>query len=157
MSFQGYTLSSATNQIKAHLAGRHLLCSFKPLSGRAIPPGKYKLSAPMKNVIYGPFVLLSPVSRSSAPRDWIDIYSRSQGLGRAGIQSTQWIDNPAIDWIDNPSIAWIENAAPCFNQQGIFVLVGKPLAGRNAILITWGFADFISALAQTGGSEITVS
>ncbi len=148
MSFQNYALSSATNQIRAILAGKHLLCSFKRLSGSAIPPGKYKLSAPMKNMVYGQFVLLSPVSRSLG---WIDNPVRAAG----------WIDNPvrAAGWVGNPARGadWIENPIPNLDQEGIFVLVGKPITGRNAILITSGFADFISALAQTRGSEITVS
>jgi hypothetical protein len=170
MSFHSIRFDQTSNTMLANLAGRLVTCLFRPLSGGAIPPGSYKLSAPMQNSVYGPFVLLSSASRPTVTgqggnnKIWIDIQPRA-ATRRA---TATWIE-PRLGWIEPragslgsskdwiSSSGWIESPATYVNEQGLFVLVGKPLAGRNTIEITGGFAEFISALAQTGGSEVTIS
>ena len=183
MSFYSIKLDPASKQFHANLAGKLVSCVFNPMSGMAIPPGNYKISAPMRNTVYGPFALLAALGNPlGIGRDWISkgwIEPRVSGQGLRA----QWIDiRPGVPvgraswievrsgfsganagWIDphfgiqNSRTSWIENPSSYVDQQGIFVIVGKPLSGRNAIEITAGFSELISALAQAGGSEVIVS
>jgi len=98
----------------------------------------------MHNSVYGTFALLSP-TRAASPwgMGWIDIHGPSAQAGK------DWIDlRGSADWIELPSLV---------NQPGVFVLLEQPLAGRNTILITGGFADLMGALHQAGGATVTVA
>jgi len=133
------TLHSAFHQLRANLAGKFLTCSFRPLCGAALPQGRYKISAPMHNSVYGTFALLSA---AGVGRGWID----------RGVE-TGWIDRGVeTGWIER---GWITTG--WINQPEVFVLVAKPLAGRNCIVITSGFAEFMAALQQAGGASVTVT
>jgi hypothetical protein len=181
MSFYSIKLDSASKQMHSNLAGKLVSCVFNPMSGGAIPPGNYKISAPMRNTVYGPFALLAALGNLlGMGKDWISkgwIEPRVPGQGvralwidiRPGVPvgKATWIDARSgfsganAGWIDlgiqNSGTSWIENPSSYVDQQGIFVIVGKPLSGRNTIEITAGFSELISALAQAGGSEVIVS
>ncbi len=194
MSFHSIKFNQTSNTMTANLAGRLCTCLFKPLTGGAIPPGTYKLSAPMQNSVYGPFALLSSASRFTGMGQggsntyWIEprsgwIEPRTVGwieprtVGWIEPRTVGWIDPRTVGWIEPRIVGWIEpragslgsskgrisssdwveSPATYLNRHGLFVLVGKPLGGRNTIEITGGFAEFISALAKTGGVEVTLS
>jgi hypothetical protein len=136
------TLHSAFNQLRANLAGKFLTCFFRPLLGATLPPGKYKISSPMHNSVYGTFALLSaagPAAGVAGHKDWLSAAGPAVGLA----------DHK--DWVTRSD--WIEFS---INQSGVFVLVARPLAGRNGIVITSGFAELMAALQQAGGATVTV-
>jgi hypothetical protein len=137
------TLHSASSRITARLAGTCLTSFFRQPSGRAIPTGNYIISAPMHNSVYGTFALLSPVRGAAGlGMDWIMIRVKPQaGKGQVNLQA-DWVT------IDPPLLA---------NRPGVFVLVEKLLAGRNAIVVTGGFAELMGALQQAGGATVTVA
>ena len=178
MSFHSIKFNQTSNTMSAHLAGRLCTCLFKPLSGGAIPPGSYKLSSPMQNSVYGPFALLSSASRFTGMGQggsntyWIEPRSgwiEPGTIGWIDPRTVGWIEPRIVGWIEPragilgsskgriSSSDWVESPATYVNRHGLFVLVGKPLGGRNTIEITGGFAEFISALAKTGGVEVTLS
>src|ERR1039457_2278302 len=135
------TLHSAFNQLRANLAGKFLTCFFRPLLGATLPPGKYKISSPMHNSVYGTFALLSaagPAAGVAGHKDWLSAAGPAAGLA----------DHK--DWVTRSD--WIEFS---INQSGVFVLVARPLAGRNGIVITSGFAELMAALQQAGGATVT--
>ena len=57
------------------------------------------------------------------------------------------------DWIEK---GWVSPPGQV-NQPGVFVLLDKPLAGRNGIVITSGFAELMAALQQGGATTVTIS
>ena len=64
--------------------------------------------------------------------------------------------NPGVvngDWIES---GWVAPPGQ-INQPGVFVLVDKPLAGRNTIVVAMGFAELMAALPQARGATVTVS
>jgi len=149
------TLHSASNRLTAQLAGTYVTSIFRQPSGKAIPPGNYILSAPMHNSVYGTFALLSP-TREASPQGmlwidlWIDIPVAASGKDWVSSrESADWVTTrESAGWIDLPSVV---------NQPGVFVLLERPLAGRNTILITAGFAELTAALHQAGGATVTVA
>jgi hypothetical protein len=152
------TLHSAFNQLRANLAGKFLTCFFRPLLGATLPPGKYKISSPMHNSVYGTFALLSaagPAAGVAGHKDWLSAAGPAAGV--AGHKDWLSAAGPAVgladhkDWVTRSD--WIEFS---INQSGVFVLVARPLAGRNGIVITSGFAELMAALQQAGGATVTV-
>jgi hypothetical protein len=163
-------LHSASNRISGYLAGKVFNCLFRPPPGGALPPGNYKISAPMHNSVYGTFALLTAVGPFANPalrpgatinKDWIT----RPGAGWVNDSRKDWIDQPGKDWISRPGTdwvsragaGWIENPLSQVNQPGVVVLVGKPLAGRNTIVIISSFSELMAALEHAGGAAITVS
>ena len=138
------TLHSASNRLTAQLGGTYVTSLFRQPSGKGIPPGHYTLSAPMHNSVYGTFALLSPAREASVwGMGWIDIH------GPVGAAAEDWVTTrESAGWIDLPSLV---------NQPEVFVLLEQPLAGRNIILMTDGFAELMAALHQAGGATVTVA
>ncbi|MGH9647861.1 MAG: hypothetical protein ACRD4E_13710 [Bryobacteraceae bacterium] len=108
----------------------------------------------MQNSIYGTFALLTaagPVLGAAirpgalAGKDWVN---------------TGWINNSSMNagWVNRDWIhsGWVSPPGQ-INQPGVFVLMDKPLAGRNGLVITSGFAELMAALQQAGGANVTVS
>jgi hypothetical protein len=158
------TLHSASNRLTAQLAGTYVTSIFRQPSGKAIPPGNYILSAPMHNSVYGTFALLSP-TREASPQGmlwidlWIDIPVAASGKDWVSSrESADWVTTrESADWVTTrESAGWIDLPS-VVNQPGVFVLLERPLAGRNTILITAGFAELTAALHQAGGATVTVA
>ena len=158
MNLSSIPLRSTSNRITGSLAGRPISCFFHPVSG-GLPPGNYKISGPMRNSVYGTFALLTAAGPAPgaavqpgalAGKDWISAGWIEKGWIEKGWMNAGWVNR---DWIES---GWVSPPGQ-INQPGVFVVMDKPLAGRNGIVVTSGFAELMAALQQAGGATVTVS
>ncbi len=164
------TLHSASNLIRVQVAGKNLNCPFRSLSGAAVPPGNYTISAPMHNSVYGTFAVLSATRAASGPAlhgaaGWINKDWVSPGIAGLGWINKGWVSAPSLNkdwvnssvnqsgWVTNSGADWVQNVS----EPGVYVMVEKAVSVRNAILITGGFTQLMAALQQAGGATVTVA
>lgn len=150
MEYSANTLHSASNQITGNLGGKFLNCSFHPVAGGSLPPGKYKLSRPMHNSVYGTFALATLMGSTRGAGA-----SRTQWIEKQWLQK-QWLSAGWVtkDWINKD---WVNNSLTGAGDPGVFVIAGSHLSGRNGIVVTRGFNELMAALGETGGGMIIVS
>ena len=172
------TLHSASHRITAQLGSQLLNLTFHPPSGGAIPPGNYSLSRPMHNSVYGTFALLSLTRPAAGAAGWINqgwINPRlHSGWVNQGSLGKNWIGSDWINpragnrggvnrdwvnqgWLTQAGADWVQNPMQAANQPGVFVVVERPLAGRNSIVIVAGFAELMRGLEAAGGATVTVA
>jgi len=130
------------------VSGKRVQVQFRPV-GNAPPPGNYTLLPAVQDPIYGQVVLMAPQSggwQNAAIKPWMPGFSLG-GLVSAGSVAEK------VGWLAGA----IKDGGRGSNLGGlVFVLSDRPIAGMNSLVVTFGFADLISALRLSGGATISV-
>ncbi|HEY2431935.1 MAG TPA: hypothetical protein VGI12_04605 [Vicinamibacterales bacterium] len=132
-------LKFSNNIITGNLGGKPIQCVVRMSQGTGLPiSGEYTVRPPTSDPIFGRTALVilskSAVSRAVDPLKEAKLFTPGR---------VSW------DYIKTPS------GAPQAGVQ-MLILSDKPIAGRNCLIVTLGFADLMSGLDASGGATLTV-
>ncbi len=149
-------LNAGSGVMQGDLGGRVFHCSLHPLSFH-LPPGKYWISAPLQNSVYGEFALVTRADVlqhekwiGPVAEKWISPMSQNW----ISPTSEKWINPMSQNWINPMSEKWISPGSSF--SGGPVVLTGQLLPGRKCLVLMPGFADLMDALRSGGGASITI-
>jgi hypothetical protein len=83
------------------LGGKFLNCTLMPQSFN-LPPGRYKVSAPMRNSVFGMFALITP---AEGWEKWVAVESGHKWLGP--VAGDKWIGASGQKWLGPSSEKWL--------------------------------------------------
>ncbi len=139
-------LKFSSNTITGNLGGKPIHCVIRMSQGTGAPPsGEYTVRPPTNDPVYGRTALVIPskFANDIGPRTpSAKLISPASSSSNAPGARVSW------DWIKMPSGA----------QAGVQMLVlsDKPIAGRNCLIVSQGFADLMQGLDASGGATLTV-
>ena len=167
-------LKLSNNMITGNLAGKPIHCRVRMGPGTGSPaPGEYVVPAPESDPIYGYTAMVVPLRPGSigvaqglhfkvpgaqtaikfayAPASKVN----TPGLGSsAGIFKAPGLTSSAGGGaMESAGGAGAE--AQSLTKQ-VLVLSDKPIAGRNCLIVSLGFADLMLGLQATAGATLTV-
>jgi hypothetical protein len=157
-SFIWFRPSSA---LTGSVGGKNIHVMIRP-GGAAPPPGKYEIHPPVEDPIYGMVALMMPVGSPGAlvsgkQEKWQPAMMASPGALVSGKQE-KWQPTmmmmPASK-VNVPSMDAKQFQSPSEATQ-VFVISHNPIPGRNAVVVSSGFADLMDALQAGGGATIQV-
>jgi hypothetical protein len=140
-------LKFSSNTITGNLGGKSIHCVVRMSQGTGSPmPGEYTVRPPTSDPLFGRTALVIPSKFAN------DIGPRVLSAKLMGPASSP-VNTPGArvswDWIKMPS------GAPQAGVQ-MLVLSDKPIAGRNCLIVSQGFADLLQGLDASGGATLTV-
>lgn len=146
-------LKFSKNAITGNLAGKPIHCVARITEGTGSPlAGVYTIPPPMRDPVYGLTALLLPLEQGGTRT-------------AAGINYIKWCVQAkatalADKWIEMPSALASAAAGGAAEAKaraaGVLVLSDKPIAGRNCLVVSLGFADLMLGLEASGGATLTV-
>ena len=146
-------LTFSNNAITGNLAGKPIHCAVRMSQGTGSPArGEYVIPPPASDAIYGKTALLFPLTQGSTglPAGW----------AQAGLNFGYAPTNIKIGYAPtNIKISSVAASAGAERQalaKEVLVLSDKPIAGRNCLVVSLGFADLMLGLEASGGATLTV-
>lgn len=153
-AYESITLEFQSGFISGMLAGKSLNCLVNPSQG-SVPAGVYQIQPPMDDVVFGQLAVMTPVGRA-------DGGAVSGAYEFSGASASSF--DKAIKMVGpggaSESIASSASAGDFIKFVGpghgaaSFVLSSRPIPGRNCLVISSNFADFMDALKSTGGATV---
>jgi len=129
-----FQLRSGT--LAGNLGTRFLYCMIRPGKDWAVPPaGDYEILPPRNDPIYGRFAVMVRSGSGGGTRLGSALACATAGAAVA----------TAVGFADSTAAGQI------------FVLSGGQVSGRNNIIFSSGFPEFMDALQTGGGARVTVA
>lgn len=145
----------------AHIGGRTFHLMIQPRG--APPPGNYDIHPPVQDPVYGMLALMLPAAGPAAPhgeKDWkYWTYQPAMHANAPAALSPYQpvkLGSPAYAKMVSPAAGLSRPESPSQGPQ-VFVISDRPIPGRNAVVISSGFADLMDALRASGGATIQVT
>lgn len=147
-------LKFSKNAITGNLAGKPIHCVARITEGTGSPPaGVYTIPPPMRDPVYGLTALLLPLEQGGAPGTAAGInYIKGYAQAKASALAEKWAAPPSA----LVAAAGGSTAEAKAMATGVLVLSDKPIAGRNCLVVSLGFADLMLGLETSGGATLTV-
>ena len=148
-------LKLSNNMITGNLAGKPIHCVVRMSQGTGSPArGEYVIPPPVSDPIYGHTAMVIALKPGS-PGVAQGLHFKVPGLGSsAGIFKTPGLSSSAGGGaMESAGGAGAERQSQT-NQ--VLVLSDKPIAGRNCLVVSMGFADLMLGLEASGGATLTV-
>ena len=147
-------LKLSNNMITGNLAGKPIHCVVRMSQGTGSPArGDYVIPPPVSDPIYGQTAMMIDLKPGS-PGVAQGLHFKVPGLGSsAGIFKAPGSASSAGGGAMETG-GGAGAAVPLTKQ--VLVLSDKPIAGRNCLIISIGFADLMEGLQTTGGASLTV-
>ena len=128
-----------------HIGGRTIHLMIQPRG--APPPGNYEIHPPVQDPVYGMVALMVPTAGPASYANAPAALSPYQPVK---------LGTPAYVKMVSPAAGLTRVESPTRGPQ-VFVISDKPIPGRNAVVISSGFADLMDALHAHGGATIQVT
>jgi hypothetical protein len=165
-------LRLTNNTIVGDVMGRPVAgMTRSPYGGASPAAGLYSVSPPVSDPVFGMYAVLTPAtgpspdgSAQAAIRHRVGAADYYSIKGRiAPLQAATLAASPAGsaawsgDVLKMVAASKMEMQAQSQGSGQVYVLSDRPIPGRDCIIVSFGFADMMSALNAAGGGQITIT